>query len=139
MIDHAQRRQYRFQFGDCSSPDNRISTNLEIHLLPPTELIEIVGRLHGHRHRMQRELFDLTREFRAYRRRVGDVFEALAAAMKMSSPIEDIFTMVFNRDRSFHCPGTQGKQRIEVQGSRFLWVSGFSLGKQMLLWQLSTY
>ena len=43
MITHARRSDHLFQFGDCSDPESRVSTHLEIQLLPPTELIEIIG------------------------------------------------------------------------------------------------
>ena len=82
MIEHTIRRGYV-----CSRPEGRLTSNLELHLIPPTEVVQPLSRMHQHSRRLQQDLMNLTLEFRAYRRRIGDVFEALAAAQPQLAPM----------------------------------------------------
>ena len=86
MLDSASRRNLVCEFGNCSQVDNRVSTHLELHFLPPTEVIEVVGRLHNQCYGFRKELWDLTMELRSFRRRVGDVFESIAATQPALAP-----------------------------------------------------
>ena len=54
-------------------------TDLHVHLLPATEMIEVVGRMHGAMTRMQGQLHSLDQECRATRRLLHQVLDILVA------------------------------------------------------------
>lgn len=55
-------------------------TRLEIHLLPQTELVDVVSRMHGLT-RLRREVTDLRNDLRQARDLLGRTIETLGAHM----------------------------------------------------------
>ena len=78
LFEHiVQHLQPNFQIT-LGNPPPDLHTHLELHHLVPTEILELLGRLHGHQRRLRDEL-TLCGNVPCLRNFIGRVFENLAA------------------------------------------------------------
>ena len=80
FLDTASRFQNVIHLGGL--PGQRFShqTRLEVHLLPSTEAIEMVSRIHGECCRLRAEVVGLRRHVQRTEQRLGNLIETLGAA-----------------------------------------------------------
>lgn len=64
MLGHARAAQFRWTCRNSLNPDHRHQTCLEVHLVPSTEIVDLVGRMYTHSRRQQEELHQLQTQLR---------------------------------------------------------------------------
>ena len=86
MRHFASNRNYLINLGG-GHPANRILTYVEVHCLPPTETVEVLGRMHRTLRRLRDDVSVLQTEVRMLRRTFGQALENLAANYEELAPL----------------------------------------------------
>ncbi|CAL1149286.1 unnamed protein product, partial [Cladocopium goreaui] len=86
MRHFASNRNYVINLGG-GHPANRILTYVEVHCLPPTETVEVIGRMHRTLRRLRDDVSVLQTEVRMLRRTFGQALENLAANYEELAPL----------------------------------------------------
>ena len=86
MRHFASNRNYVINLGG-GHPANRILTYVEVHCLPPTETVEVLGRMHRTLRRLRDDVTVLQTEVRMLRRTFGQALENLAANYEELAPL----------------------------------------------------
>jgi hypothetical protein len=86
MRHFASLHNYVINLGG-GNPANRILTYVELHCLPPTETVEVLGRMHKTLRKLRDDVAILKTEVRLLRRTFGQALENLAANYEELAPL----------------------------------------------------
>lgn len=86
ICNHARIHNWVINLGG-GNPADRILTYVELHCLPPTETIEVIGRMHKSLGTLRDEVALLKTEVRLLRRTFGQALENLAAEYEELAPL----------------------------------------------------